>query len=513
MTNQNTPRLLAAAPCKPDTLLTDDLFAPDWAVPYPERYAQRAAGPGDGIVELNPNLDAPPYGGAYAFVAPPPPNATHLVFECEVKLPAGVASGTCALVVWAGSYTPKVVALSGSWQKVSARLAAVPNTDHLVSIVVADHPLIGVTGQHRVLVRNARARYEGGDALVAGTTRMYDVSRAPLLWGAFGDPAFDDRGPQTNAHAFVEFITDADAFAFEGYSSLSQFPAYASWAVFVNDQLVEVPPWAYNRRGIYEVALPGEPGTRVRLYSGVKGDQPTIWGQPSSVVGSHLHKLWLDDAADVQFVSPTEVDVGCVVGASIVNGWFGNRPEDHSWTAYLERDLRPRGVMLVREAYGWRPFHEIGSTPARIAAFIAKLRAAKIPFKWILIDLMVNDYALGELQPAPPVGPGLWDAAQYGAAMSEMLVALRAAFPDTRVIIAGALRRANETTPNGPGSTLPDYRAAAQGAVVAANDPEIVYVPTEDFLEESDLDGDGLHPAPKGQSKLGRRWLETGLLG
>jgi hypothetical protein len=485
-----------------DTVITGDLTRPDWSTHIPQ-YACSRSEVTPGVYRLNAGQDAVAYAGVCARV-PVPAGVHRLTMSCRIRRVPGGPTLPASVVVYRPSDNASAfvaLALSDEWQELVASMEIDDAEAYYQVSITVNHSGVGSGPQAVCDVRDVRVRYDGGSSVLAGPFDLFDASRAPLLWGALGEPPFTVEGPQTPCQAHVTFVTDAPAVAFSGYSTLNAFPAQAPFVVRVNrSHVISFTPSHWDRKLVFETPLPGVPGTLVEVFGGPSGDHPLIVGQASDPIGTWIHNVYLPSSADTTFIRPNTDVVVMFIGASIVSGWFSSPVQTRSWLALLRDWLRPHGTSVVADATGWRPLHAIASTPAKRAAYIQKLVSSGLRPRRFVVHLQINDYALGE-QPA-----GQWSAADYGAGYGAFLDDLHAAFPDAVIYCPSAEVRANEETPNAFGDTLQDYRDA--GRVEAElRAPWAVYRDgTKIPVTLGQMQQDGLHPDPKVAPTIAFDW-------
>jgi hypothetical protein len=497
-----------SVPFDVDTLLPSDLTRPEWTTRVPQFACSRDPLPG-GVFYLNANQDAPAGGCAYALM-PSPAVAARCVFEFEVKLPDGASPAPVAAVIYIPSvnqFTYASATPTTEWQRVSVSFNAVSGAEHQVSIAV-NHTGVGAGPQARCLVRNARARYEGGHSLVTLPFRLFDLASSPIYHGIPNDDHVE-KGPRTGSQARVIFKTNAPRIGIRWHSTLGSFPGQDKLVVRINgDTVIALSPEAHGIMLYSEVDLPGLGECTVEIINGIQANHRLIYGDqpgapPDDPIGVYMHALVVPETAHIEFLRPRPQRRILFVGASIVSGWVSEPPQTESWTAMIRDALAPDADVRL-QAWGWRPCWTIAHDQAAIDAFVAQIQASGYDPTDLVLHLETNDYA-GAASNGD--GGGAWSAAAYQIGKGNLVDALLAAFPGATIWLPSMEIRADEGGPNAHGSVPQDYRTAT-AAIAAARDPERVrYVNGLDIITSNDLI-DACHFKPDAASKVARFWVD-----
>ncbi len=202
-----------------------------------------------------------------------------------------------------------------------------------------------------------------------------------------------------------------------------------------------------------------------------------------ALTAKHPWAVFVDsiDTAVIYPVRPARTLV--IYGDSISCGGVAPSPEVQSGLPGIMRSRWPGSVVI--EAWGSRSLKEDSNVDATFAVLASRIAAANPSDIWIAIG--TNDF-----------GGNYWSAASFGTAYATMLDAIHAACPGARIWAQSPLFRTGETTPNGSGSTLPDYRT--QISTVCGSRAFVTYVDGKDaLLTGISFSGDGVHLDGPGQ--------------
>jgi lysophospholipase L1-like esterase len=245
-------------------------------------------------------------------------------------------------------------------------------------------------------------------------------------------------------------------------------------AVYVNGVFVQtVTPVAADGLGHDQVIqIPGAGVRTVEIYEGA-GLQ----------MGSPVAGTWLQAICGQDIVADVPV-VGrrlAVYGDSIMVGYNATAQASESLWPLVRQDYPGR---VAIEAYTARQLNSEPNLQTLGSLLVSMLFGAPVGEVWLAIG--TNDYGIGDVPPAT-----------FQSKYIQLLDYIHASAPNARVWCQSPIVRVGETTPNGHGDTLPDYRAAVLAAATARSS-FATYVNGAIILALSDLSGDGVHPSSAG---------------
>lgn len=199
--------------------------------------------------------------------------------------------------------------------------------------------------------------------------------------------------------------------------------------------------------------------------------------------GTPVRGTWMPtiQAGDVRVASPVATRRLAMYGDSIIVGAVAVPEAQNSLMPRLRADYPGR---VAAEAFNGRILGTEPDIPGLAALMVQLLFDATTRDMWLAIG--TNDYAA-----STPL-------ATFAARYAQLVDAVLAADPTVRVWCQSPLLRTDgaETTNNGVGATLPDYRT--QVSTMCATRPRTTYVDGHALVAAGDLSGDGLHPSTAG---------------
>lgn len=391
--------------------------------------------------------------------------------EVTLKVRAKSGSGTPApyFAVWqVGGGPPTYLnpTLGGTLTEYTKTYAVTAGTEY-ACVVQSDNVM-------SFLLKSLRV--EPTDGELVGT-----FYRLPLVHSLTEYNAFPDRWDSLHSDLALgspgtrwDVVTDATTIWLEGGSN-SAFADYAKIAYEVDN----APTGEVTVVGGYTLG-------KVTLAAGLKRVSP--WVPPSTTDGSTLFGAWpraLYVGACTSLSRPVPEGSGpriLVYGDSIVAGYYaalGYGP----WA----RMLRAGSCRPLLRATGGAALHFDGPDAATRQAWVDSLATVGLTFSQIYIEIGYNDYA----------GAYWANAAAFSAALHDLLVKLRAAYPSTPIVVQTLIP--TTTLTNAHGETAADYRTAQTMAAAGVSNVSVIDGTTLCSLDDLQ---DGIHPTTAGAAVL-----------